>query len=208
LLVQRLGRVALGTAAVLAVAGCGTGGRSSGGDTSNGKQLFGQECASCHVLADAASRGTIGPNLDYAFGPARRQGFHASTIEAVVLIQIRQAEPPMPDDLVTGQDAKDVSAYVAKVAGLPPQQGSGSGPITSTDGKEIYGQAGCGSCHTFADAGSTGTIGPNLDVAKPSLELAVERITNGMGQMPPFADQLSKEQIAAVARYVSTPAGR
>ncbi|MFN2467353.1 MAG: c-type cytochrome [Gaiellaceae bacterium] len=203
---MRPGPVALALAAVLLAAGCGTGGRSTGGDTGNGKRLFSQECASCHVLADARSRGTSGPNLDHAFGPARRQGFAESTIEDVVLIQIRQAEPPMPEDLVTGQDAKDVAAYVAGVAGLPPQGGDG-GAVTSTDGKEIFAQAGCGSCHVLADAGTTGTIGPNLDESAPSVELAIERITNGRGQMPPFEDQLSEEQIRAVAQYVSRAAG-
>src|SRR5215207_4862395 len=33
-------------------------------------------------------------------------------------------------------------------------------------GKEIFvGVGGCGSCHTLADAGTTGSIGPNLDDA-------------------------------------------
>ena len=34
-----------------------------------------------------------------------------------MLEQIRIAEPPMPANLVTGQDAEDVAAYVAAVAG-------------------------------------------------------------------------------------------
>ena len=55
--------------------------------------------------------------------------------------------------------------------------------------------------------GATGTVGPNLDEAKPSAELVVERVTNGMGAMPSFADQLSEEQITEVAAYVSAAAG-
>jgi mono/diheme cytochrome c family protein len=75
-------------------------------------------------------------------------------------------------------------------------------------GKEIFlGAAGCGSCHTLADAGTSGTIGPNLDDSQPSFDLAVDRVTNGSGAMPPFADQLSEQQIADVATYVSTAAG-
>ena len=49
--------------------------------------------------------------------------------------------------------------------------------------------------------------GPNLDEAKPSAELVVDRVTNGMGAMPSFADQLSEEQITEVAAYVSAAAG-
>ena len=74
-------------------------------------------------------------------------------------------------------------------------------------GKEVFASAGCGSCHTLADAGSTGTIGPDLDATMPSHELAVERVTNGSGAMPPFRDMLSEQQIQDVAAYVSSVAG-
>jgi len=71
-------------------------------------------------------------------------------------------------------------------------------------GKEVFlGVGGCGSCHTFADAGTSGSIGPNLDDAAPSLDLALDRITNGQGAMPAFSDQLTDQQIADVAAYVS-----
>ena len=75
-------------------------------------------------------------------------------------------------------------------------------------GKAVFlGAGGCGSCHTLADTGTTGTIGPNLDAASPSVEKAVERVTNGAGIMPAFADTLSEEQIQDVAAYVSSVAG-
>ncbi|MGH3133553.1 MAG: c-type cytochrome [Gaiellaceae bacterium] len=75
-------------------------------------------------------------------------------------------------------------------------------------GKEIFlGAGGCGSCHTLADAGTSGTIGPNLDDAQPSFDLAVDRVTNGQGAMPSFQGQLSEQQITDVATYVSSAAG-
>jgi mono/diheme cytochrome c family protein len=74
-------------------------------------------------------------------------------------------------------------------------------------GKEVFASAGCEACHTLADAGSTGTVGPNLDEAKPPADLVVERVTNGMGAMPPFKGQLSEKQIQDVAAYVSSVAG-
>jgi len=71
-------------------------------------------------------------------------------------------------------------------------------------GKEIFlGTGGCGACHTFADAGTSGTIGPNLDDSQPSFELAVDRVTNGQGAMPSFSGTLTEQQIADVAAYVS-----
>ena len=74
-------------------------------------------CGSCHTLADAGTAGTVGPNLDQAFGYCCKQGFAEDTIFSVVLGQIDLAQGAMPPDLVTGQDAVDVAAYVASVAG-------------------------------------------------------------------------------------------
>lgn len=74
-------------------------------------------------------------------------------------------------------------------------------------GKEVFASAGCGSCHTLADADASGAVGPNLDETKPSVELVVDRVTNGKGVMQSFADQLDEQQIADVAAYVSSVAG-
>ncbi len=76
-------------------------------------------------------------------------------------------------------------------------------------GKAVFtGSAGCTGCHTLADAGSTGTVGPNLDDSKPSADLVVDRVTNGRGAMPPFQGTLTEQQIADVAAYVSSVAGK
>jgi mono/diheme cytochrome c family protein len=85
----------------------------------------------------------------------------------------------------------------------PPPAGSEGDPAA---GKEVF-TTNCGSCHTLADAGTTGSVGPNLDESQPTVELAVDRVTNGQGVMPPFADTLSEQQIQDVAAYVSTATG-
>jgi cytochrome c6 len=74
-------------------------------------------------------------------------------------------------------------------------------------GKKVFASAGCTTCHTLADAGSSGTVGPNLDQAKPSSDLVVMRVTNGQGVMPPFKGQLTEQEIKDVAAYVSSVAG-
>ncbi len=75
-------------------------------------------------------------------------------------------------------------------------------------GKDIFlGASACGGCHTLADAGTTGAVGPNLDDAQPDAELVVERVTNGSGAMPSFSGTLSEQQIQDVAAYVSSAAG-
>lgn len=75
-------------------------------------------------------------------------------------------------------------------------------------GREVFlGPGTCGNCHTLADAGTTGNVGPNLDETMPTYELALDRVTNGLGGMPAFSGQLTEQQIADVAAYVSEAAG-
>jgi cbb3-type cytochrome c oxidase subunit III len=189
-------------ATALLAAGCGTGGIAKGGDPSQGKQLFQAKCGGCHTLVDAGTHGQTGPNLDQAFGPSRKQGFKPVTIEQVVRDQIELAEPPMPKNLFTGQNADSVAAYVAQVAGTGLTAAK-----SSTNGKDIF-TANCGSCHTLADAGTSGTVGPNLDQLKPSFEKAQKQVINGGAVMPAFKGTLTPAQITAVAKYVSSVAGK
>jgi menaquinol-cytochrome c reductase cytochrome b/c subunit len=66
----------------------------------------------------------------------------------------------------------------------------------------------CGTCHTLADAGTGGQVGPNLDSAKPDYATALEFITNGKGGMPSFKQQgLTDDQLKCMAGYVATWAG-
>jgi mono/diheme cytochrome c family protein len=74
-------------------------------------------------------------------------------------------------------------------------------------GKAIFLKAGCTGCHTLADAHATGTVGPNLDQAKPDYRLATARVTLGKGGMPSFKGQLTPQQIADVAAYVVKATG-
>lgn len=84
----------------------------------------------------------------------------------------------------------------------------GEGQGDPAAGKKVFQSAGCASCHTLKDAGSTGQIGPNLDQTKPSFDKAVERVTNGKSPMPAFKGQLTEKQIRDVAAYVSSVAGK
>jgi mono/diheme cytochrome c family protein len=86
----------------------------------------------------------------------------------------------------------------ATEAEVPPQYANGD----SAAGKQVFETAGCKGCHTLKAAGATGTVGPNLDEAKPDLALIVERVTKGQGGMPSFKGQLSDKQIADVAAFV------
>jgi cbb3-type cytochrome c oxidase subunit III len=208
-----------GLAVALGLAACGTGGKvSASTDQQNGKKLFQQKCAGCHSLAAVGSSSTIGPNLDDAFAQARADGFKESAIANIVHDQIRFAgqystaqnnpnylKANMPTNLVTGQDAEDVAAFVAANAGV--QGFVVAKAVSGTNGKSIF-QAKCASCHTLRDAGTTGTVGPNLDQLKPPFSIVQKQVTNGGAVMPAFKGVLTDAQIKAVATYVSSVAGK
>lgn len=190
------------------------------GDTSKGKQLFLQKCASCHTLADAKSQGTIGPNLDDAFSSDKAQGFSQQTMADVVRGQIAYADPegPMKPNLVTGADANSVALYIAKCAGnatcgvtaatnAPPPPAGGVGKAAAPDGKAVF-AANCSTCHTLKAAGATGTVGPNLDAKKPAEAKVEHQVTVGGAVMPAFKGRLTPAEIKAVAKFVSSTAGK
>jgi mono/diheme cytochrome c family protein len=209
--------------------GCGAVGRVTTGDASHGKELFLQSakpsepsCASCHTLADAKSQGTAGPNLDDAFSSDKSQTFQEQTIRDIVRGQIAYPEAPMPANLYQGQDARDLAFYIAKCSGNPTcgvtasTQGQSPTSTTATtttasskpDGKQVFASAGCASCHTLKDAGATGTVGPSLDTLKPSEARVAHQVEVGGGPMPAFKGRLTAAEIQAVAKYVSSVAGK
>lgn len=162
--IKAAGLIALGVAVVAAISGCDL---QENADTVKGRQLFIANCGTCHYLKEAGTTGDLGPDLDAAFAAARDAGMDQDTIEGVVGDQIshpRQTDPEdpsyMPADIVTGKDADDVAAYVGSVAGVP-----GIEPPTAPGGPggQVFANNGCGSCHTFAAAGSQGAVGPSLD---------------------------------------------
>ena len=78
----------------------------------------------------------------------------------------------------------------------------GEGQGDPQAGAEVFASAGCGTCHTFEAAGSSGTAGPSLDESDASYDEAHQQIAEGGGGMPAFKDQLDEKQIADVAAFV------
>ena len=135
--------------AVVALTGCQL--KDDGDNLVNGKVLFVQECSSCHTLARAGAKGVVGPDLDAAWQRAEQDGFGRSTYEGVVHRQIQQPnrraqvdpatlkpQQAMPANLVTGEDAEDVAAYVASAAAAP---GEDPGRLADAGGAKPEGTA-------------------------------------------------------------------
>jgi plastocyanin len=115
-LALRAGGAACAVLLALAGAGCAV----KGGDNPDliaGKKTFVAKCGSCHTLARANTKGTVGPNLDAAFNRAVAEEPNSrGTIRGVVeqQVQIPNPEGAMPKDLVKGAQLRDVAAYVAQ----------------------------------------------------------------------------------------------
>lgn len=80
---------------------------------------------------------------------------------------------------------------------------------TAASPGELF-ETNCGTCHTLAAAGTTGTEGPNLDQLKPSLAAVEQQVINGGGAMPAFGKDhiLTKAQVKEVSEYVADEAGK
>ena len=98
----------------------------------------------------------------------------------------------------TGEEPAETGEEPAETGEEPAEEPAGD----ATAGEAVFASAGCGGCHVLEAAGSSGSIGPNLDESQPDAALVVERVTNGMGAMPAFEGQLDEQQIQDVAAYV------
>jgi mono/diheme cytochrome c family protein len=207
-------------AAALSLAACGR----DEPDLSNGKALFTERCGSCHILGRAGTQGRTGPDLDAAFRTALSDGMDRETVEGIVHDQILnpRKNSAMPAELVTGDDARDVAAYVGFAAAKPGEDEGAlaqAGLAGATTGEQIFTAAGCAACHTLSKANATGDIGPNLDelaqaageqegspedYVRESLLDPDAVVAEGFqaGVMPSYEGRLTDEQVQALAEYL------
>jgi cbb3-type cytochrome c oxidase subunit III len=193
-------------------------------DLSNGKALFTERCGSCHALGRAGTQGQTGPDLDTSFRAGLAEGMDRETVEGVVEKQIAnpRRNSSMPPDLVTGDDARDVAAYVAFAAarsGEDEGRLAQAGLAGAKTGEQIFTAAGCGACHTLGKANANGDVGPNLDElaqdasqAGGSPEEFVQQslldpdaeVAEGFpgGVMPSYEGRLDEKQIQALVQYL------
>ena len=141
--------------------------------------------------------------------------FLAQMTAVLVLAEVGEADEPAHEETTTGAEPTEPTSTETTDTETAATETTGTETTTTEPttpaqgdpvaGKEVFlGASGCAGCHTLSDAGSTGTIGPNLDDLKPSHDAVVAQLTNGGGGMPAFGDSLSEEQIQDVAAYVSS----
>jgi mono/diheme cytochrome c family protein len=122
-------------AASLALGACGEKGIELSKDDPNyqGAELFAAHCSGCHTFSYAGTQGSAtnvstrerkdGPNFD------QRKEQDSDVIYAIENGGFSSG--PMPQDILTGEDAKKVAAFIAKYSGTKaarppsPQQSTG-----------------------------------------------------------------------------------
>jgi mono/diheme cytochrome c family protein len=207
-------------AVVLPLTACGR----QEADLSNGKALFTQECGTCHILGRAGTQGRTGPDLDAAFRAALADGMNRETVEGIVHDQILnpRMNSAMRPKIVTGDDARDVAAYVGFAAARTGEDEGAlaqAGLAGARTGEQIFTAAGCAACHTLSKANANGTVGPDLDeLAQAAGEQqgspedyvreslidpdAVTAEGFQSGVMPSYDGRLNDEQLQALVEYL------
>ncbi len=191
------------------------------GDATAGKAVFASAgCVGCHTLKAANAHGTVGPNLDQAkpdltliltrvyFGAGAMPSFKGqlspkqmADVAAFVYSSTHGgAAPPATTTETTTPATTTATSTTTPTTATTTTAPSGGGNAAA--GKQVFETAGCANCHTLSAANSHGTVGPNLDQAKPPESLVVDRVTNGKGVMPPFKGTLTPQQIEDVAAFV------
>ena len=136
-------------------------------------------------------------------GGEEQQSATPETVEGQVTTTPTETQTTESESTTTETTETTQTTETTTTETTPAAQGD---PVA---GKQVFlGSSACGGCHTLADAGSSGNVGPNLDDATPTYDKVVTQVTNGGGVMPPFKGTLTEQQIADVAAYVSSVAGK
>ena len=96
---------------------------------SDGKQLFVNNCGPCHTLAAAGTDGVVGPNLDDQLAAGGQANFEGSYQRAIFAVTCGFGNGRMPADILRGENAQEVSAFVGAYAG---QLSEDAGPLADT----------------------------------------------------------------------------
>ena len=142
--------------------------------------------------------------------PRRRPGFPGTNLPAFVAVCVLLFGAQIAAVFwVTGTQEVEAEAATTpeSTTPTPTTTAPAADPGDTPAGKAVFASASCVTCHTLKDAGASGTVGPNLDDAKPPYALVIDRVTHGKGVMPSFSGKLSATDIENVAKYVSTVAG-
>ena len=199
------------------------------GDAAAGRTLFtSQGCGGCHALAAAGTDPSVGPNLDESLEGDNAEHIRQSIVDPDAQVE-RGFTPIMPDEYgdLSPKQLDDLITFIVgepeqppetetrtETGGQPPptETGGGGGTGDPTAGETLFASEGCGSCHTFEAAGTTATVGPNLDeslegddeehIRESILEPNAEVESGFQPIMPAQYGDLSQKQLADLIAFL------
>jgi mono/diheme cytochrome c family protein len=191
------------------------------GDPAAGRSLFAsQGCGGCHAFEAAGTNATVGPNLDESLDGDDAAHVRESIVDPSA--QVEQGfQPIMPDQFgdLSDEQLDDLIAFLLGRGGAettptettptetaPTETGGEAEGGDPNAGKSVFAAQGCASCHTFAPAGSTATVGPNLDeslegddatsIRQSIVEPSAEVVSGFQPIMPgDYGQKLSEKQL-------------
>ncbi len=146
----------------------------------------------------------------------QREGWRRLVVEGWVFVLI--AVIAFVGGLLVGKlggSTKTEIVYVSGSAGETQSAGAGPSETASADGKQLFTDTGCGSCHTLAAAGATGKVGPDLEeslapddntagieemIVHPNSEVVEGYSANVMPQT--YGQTLSSEEVHTLAEFL------
>ncbi len=98
------------------------------------------------------------------------------------------------------------AVVLATDGGDAPSPGASERAARSS-GRAVFDRLGCGSCHRLSAAGSTGQIGPDLDLELPDhtgASLTAKILAPGQGSIMPqdFGARTSDAELRALVRFL------
>jgi cytochrome c551 len=137
--------------------------------------------------------------------PRRDPGFPGRNIRMFAVVAVLLVVAMLTAVEVFGEahesEGGEEAAHTESGATDTGEQGDNGGGGDLAAGEEIF-VANCGTCHTLTAAGTSGTVGPNLDDSSFDQGAVEEQVAQGGGGMPPFEGRLSEEEIRNVAAFV------
>jgi mono/diheme cytochrome c family protein len=98
--------------------------------------------------------------------------------------------------------AVGVAINAAAFMAAPSVAAGAISPAQIKQGRQLFNDWSCGTCHALKDAGASGPVGPSLNNPKMTRAFVINRITNGAGAMPGFGGQMSDAEIATLSDYI------
>jgi mono/diheme cytochrome c family protein len=140
--------------------------------------------------------------------------FFVATLGAVEVFAKEEPEEATHAETATepGETETEPPGTTTEQAEPPPPPAAAQGDPAA--GRSVFEAQGCGGCHTFSAAGTSGTVGPNLDevqgqdaesvrqaIVEPNAEVESGFAPNVMPQN--YGQQLSQEQLDDLVAFLT-----